>query len=120
MPDKTINTFFGSSPVFTSELIVQGHQRLNASIKIGQSFVADPTASTFSGIITLQRQLPGSDADANVWRDVNSWSIVASDGLDAAQENITANGEPETVKYRLGCKTTDFFAGGAFGRLGTS
>lgn len=120
MSVKTINTFFGSSPVFTSEIVVQGHQRVNVSIKIGQSFIVDPTASTFSGIITLQRQLPGSDAAASVWRDVQDWSIVASDGLDAAQENITANGEPETVKYRLGTKSGNFFAGGAFGRLGTS
>lgn len=120
MPDRTLNTAIASDVIFTSELVVQGHQRLNASIRPGTSFVADPTLSVVSAIFTLQRQLPGSDADAGVWRDVQDWSVVQTDGIDGAQEIITSNPEPETAKYRLGVKETDYFAGAAFVRLGTS
>ncbi len=120
MPDRTINTAIVSSPVFTSELVVQGHQRLNVSIRPGTSFVADPTLSVVSAVFTLQRQLPGSDADASIWRDVNSWTVTEAVGIDGQSENITTNGEPETCKYRVGAKAGDWTSGSAFLRLGTS
>lgn len=119
MAKKTINTLIASSPVFTSELVVQGHQRVNVSIRPGASaetLIQDPVNSTVSAIFTLQRKLPGDD----IWRAVQDWSVVAADGLDAETEVITSNPEPETASYRLGTEAGDYFAGGAFVRLGTS
>lgn len=119
MPDRTLNTLIASSPVFTSELVVQGHQRVNVSIRPGVSagaLIQDPVNSTVSAIFTLRRKLPGDD----IWRAVQEWSVVAADGLDAEIEVITSNEEAETVQYQLGTIEDDYFAGGAFVRLGTS
>lgn len=121
MATNTIATPIASSPVWTSELIVQGYQRLNVSIRIGSVDVstASIVLSTFSGLIRLQRQMFGDDS--GVWRDVQTWAIVAGDALDAAVETITTTPEPETCTYRLGCDTGDYYSVGAANvRLGTS
>ena len=117
--ENTINTLIASSPVFTSELVVQGHQHVNVSIRPGASageLIQDPVNSTVSAIFTLQRKLPGDE----IWRSVQDWSVVTADGLDAEIEVITSNPEPETVLYQLGTIEDDYFAGAAFVRLGTS
>lgn len=121
MSEHTQITLIASSPVFTSALVVQGHQKLNVSIRIGSVGVstASIVLSTFSGIIRLQRQF--IDDDSGVWRDVQTWAVAAASALDGGSENITTNGEPETVTYRLGCDTGDFYSVGAANvRLGTS
>ena len=110
--------------MFTSGLIVQGHQRLNIGITVG-SFVSAPVISNFSGIVTLQRQFSDDlGVDPDIWRDVQDWDIIAADGLDAAEENITALEEPETVTYRIGVKSGEGDNSAPSGllylRLGTS
>lgn len=117
----TIETLINSSPIFTSVIEVQGHQRVNIGIGIGSVTSADAASvviSAFSGVITLQRQMPGDEGD--YWRDVQAWSILDSDGLAGATEVITDKEEPETVLYRVGCKTGEFESGLAKVRLGTS
>ena len=118
----TQNTSCGASGVWTSTLFVQAHQRLNVGIAIGsvEANLSTPVISTFSGIITLQRNLP-NDPDG-FWRDVEEWSILAADALDGASENITVNGEPESCQYRLGIKDTsaDYYTNFVTVRLGTS
>ena len=114
--DNTLNTAITSSPMWTSDLIVQGHQRINVSIRPGTSDVQDPTLSVFSADIRLQRKLPGD----SLYRDVQSWSVVQADGLEGGQEVITASPEPETAIYRLGAAAGEYYAGAGFVRLGTS
>lgn len=121
----TIATPIASSPVYTSTLIVQAYQRLNVGIMIGSVIASagvpanSVVLSTFSGIITLERQMPG-DA-SGIWRDVQSWTIASAAGLAGSEEVITVSPEPETVKYRLGTKTGEYYSVGmANVRLGTS
>ncbi len=113
MSRNTANTLIASSPVWTSELIVQGMQRLNVSIRIGSvdTSTASIVLSTFSGIVRLQRQLFGDDG--GVWRDVQTWAIAAASALDGGSENITTSPEPETCVYRLGCEDGDYYGVGA-------
>lgn len=113
MANNTVITLIASSPVWTSELIVQGMQRLNVSIRMGSVGISEASIalSTFSGLVTLQRQF--HDDDAGVWRDVQQWAVSAADALAGGTENISANVEPETVTYRLGVKTGDYYGVGA-------
>ena len=109
--------------VYGSTLTVQAGGRLNVSIKIGPSLIQDPTQSTTSALVHLQRRMKSrSSDDAAIWRDVESWSILAADGLDAGSENITTQPEPETVDYRIGCKEDNFYGAansGLFLRIGS-
>lgn len=99
MSAYTVETRLVSSPVYTSELTVQGKQQLNVSLRV---------LSAFSGTITLQRTFD----NGTVWRDVETWAI--------ATESISTKPEPETCKYRIGIKTGDYVSGEALARLGTS
>lgn len=119
MSRNTVITLIASSPVWTSELIVQGTQRLNVSIRVGSVAVADPVLSTFSGLITLQRQF--ADDGSGVWRDVQQWAVASTSAMNGSSENITTTPEPETVTYRVGVKSGDFYSVGAANvRLGTA
>ncbi len=117
---RTINVLANAAGVFTSALPVNAYGRFNISIKVGLSFITDPTASTFSGDITLQRQFQdNSDPGASIWRDVQSWSVLAADALGGGVEAVRATREPEGANYRLGIKTGEYYAvGGCFLRLG--
>ena len=115
---KTINTPVASDVVFTSAINVQGHQRINVSIRPGTSLVTDPTLSVVSATFTLQRQLPGDPTD--VWRGVQDWAVTNADGLEGEIEVITTSPEPETAQYRLGVKEGNYDSGAAWVRLGTS
>jgi len=119
MAKNTVITLIASSPVWTSELIVQGMQRLNVSIRMGSVGVSDPVLSTFSGIVTMQRRF--LDDDDGVWRDVQTWSVAAASAMGGGEEVITTSPEPETVTYRIGCKTGEYYSVGAANvRLGTN
>jgi hypothetical protein len=111
-----------SDAMFTSGLKVQGHQRLNVGITIGSNVSSLPAISAYSGIVTLQRRF-GDDVDG-LWRDVQDWAILAADGLDGGQENITTQPEPETLEYRIGVKSGEGDNSAPSGllylRLGTS
>jgi hypothetical protein len=120
MSARTAITLIASSPVFTSEIIVQGMQRLNVSIRMGSVGVSDPVLSTFSGIITLQRQF-ADESGSGVWRDVQAWTIAAASAMGGGEEVITTSPEPETVTYRIGAKSGEYYSVGAANvRLGTS
>lgn len=121
---------------FTSGVFVQGHQRLNIGIVVGDQisdYISDITlasaglsitsyatfTSVFSGTITLQRRMPEEDQDYQ-WRDVSEWVINSSVAGVGGSEDITAYDDPETVEYRIGTKTGDYTDGDALVRLGTS
>lgn len=114
----TLNTLIASSPVWTSALVVQGYQRVNISFNIGsQDFDSSPVISTFSGVLTLQRQLSGD----TIWRDVQEWAVLAADALDANIESVTDKPEPESCHYRFGVKEAEWYSVGfGYVRLGTS
>ena len=120
---RTLNTLIASSPVWTSTLIIQGQQRVNMSIYLGSmcsgvATYSTPVNSTFSGVVTLQRQLPGDGE--YTWRDVEEWSVVATDGLDGNKELVTTVPEPETCQYRAGVKEGDYYSVGfCYVRIGT-
>ena len=116
MPVRTLTTEFAASDIYTSTITVQGFQRLNVSLRIG-SAVSAPAVSAASCKVVLQRLLPG-DETANIWRDVQSWSVAAADGMNGGSENITAQPEPETCQYRAGI--TSFTSGIVNIRLGSS
>jgi hypothetical protein len=122
----TINTAINSAvatstAVWGSTLMVHANGRLNVSIKIGGSLIQDPTLSTCSALVHLQRRFGGPDSEEqSIWRDVESWAILAADALDAGSENITTNPEPETCEYRIGVKAHNFYEVGAlFLRVGS-
>jgi hypothetical protein len=86
---------------------------------MGSIGVSDPVLSTFSGLITLQRQF--ADDDVGVWRDVQTWAVASTAAMNGSSENITTTPEPETVTYRIGVKSGNFYSVGAANvRLGTS
>lgn len=113
---------------FTSVIVVQGQQHMNIGIRVGSdnsdilsyyaySMPLSTVASTFSGIITLQRRMKGETQEFE-WRDVDTWSIFTTDGTDGSDENTTITPEPETCEYRAGVKTGEYFAGAAIIRIG--
>ena len=121
---------------WTSVIAVQGHQRLNVGIVVGDQISDIVSAvtlasaglsitsyatftSVFSGTITLQRRMAEEDQDYH-WRDVSEWVIDSSAAGEGGSESVTAYPDPETTEYRLGIKTSDYTAGDALVRLGTS
>ena len=121
---------------WTSTIAVQGHQRLNIGIVVGEgvsdllSHITLASAglsitsyatfdSVFSGTIQLQRRMGEEDQDFQ-WRDVSEWAISSSAAGEGGSENITVTPEPETVEYRAGVKTTEYTGGDALIRIGTS
>jgi hypothetical protein len=119
---KKVTAIINSDAVFTSVLDIQGHQHVNIGIQVGSN-VSLPAISALSADITLQRHM--QDDPADVWRDVQTWSILAASALDGGIEDITLKYEPESVEYRIGCKTGKFYSnaapsGIATVRLGTS
>lgn len=102
----------GTGSLATSELVVQGHQRVNIGIVVGSlggASVSIIQGGSFTGTIHLQRNM--GDNPLN-WRDVESWTI--------ATESITISPEPETCTYRLFVKAGNYTSGDAVVRLGTS
>lgn len=91
---------------FTDDIRIPAGSHVNVSIKSG-NLVAT---------IVLQRQFLESEEGSSTWRDVDSWDVTAASD---DQEFITSNAEPETVKYRIGCKTGEYTSGGAGVRLGS-
>ena len=114
-----------SDETWSSALVVQGKQRVNIGIRVGNvnsdilsaAGMASATASTFSGVVTVQRRM-AEETEAYHWRDVTEWTIAVTDGADGSSENITDKPEPETCEYRVGVKTSDYSAGAAILRLG--
>jgi hypothetical protein len=115
---------------WTSVIVVQGHQRLNIGIvignqisdilsHIGHSEAISATASVFSGTISLQRRMREEDQDFH-WRDVATWAIASVSGGEGGSENITTYSEPETCQYRAGVDTGEYNGGAAIVRIGTS
>ena len=120
-----------TASTWTSIIRVQGHQRLNVGIMVGDqiseillkntfSATISALASIFSGTITLQRRYPEED-EVFQFRDVDNWAVNSSGGGEGGSENITAYPDPETVEYRLGLKAAADYTGGiTLVRLGTS
>jgi hypothetical protein len=100
--------------MWCSEIILQGNQFLDISIRPGTSFVQDPTLSGVSAVFTLQRQLPGD----SIWRDLSFYSLLSVSGIGAAIELASNWSVAETVTYRLGCKNGEYYSGDAWVRLG--
>jgi len=134
--DKAAQLLVESDNNWTSNIIVQGHQRLNIGIIVGteiSDIVSAVTlasaglsitsyatfASVFSGTIRLQRRMAEEDQDYH-WRDVSEWAINSSAAGEGGSENITAYPEPETAEYRAGIKTAGYTGGDALIRIGTS
>ncbi len=129
--DKAAQLFVTSDTEWTSAIVVQGHQRVNVGIVVGDqisdilsaatfSAAISATASVFSGTVTLQRRMPEEDASYH-WRDVASWTINSSGGGAGGSENITASPEPESAQYRCGIKAAADYTGGVTHlRVGTS
>lgn len=117
---------------FTSEILVQGHQKLNVGIIVSDAISDILSANTFSttisallsiysGTITLQRRMPNeTDALGFPWRDVAEWVISSSAVGEGGEENTTAVDDPESCLYRAGVKTGDHTNGVAHLRIGTS
>lgn len=131
--NTTAGILLVSSPVFTSVIPVQAGKRLNVGIIVGSkvsdilsakaySLAISAVVGTMSADLVLQRRMRediGADSTADyTWRDVESWSILTSQGEAASEENITALQEPEECEYRFGCKSGDYQTGEALLRIG--
>jgi hypothetical protein len=122
MSYKTVT--INSDAMFTSWLVVQGHQQMNIGRIVGSlvSYPSTPNISAFSGTITLQRRV-AEDVEDNIIRDVNKWAITAAESFDANQEDVT-DLTPETLEYRIGVKSGEGDNSAPSGilnlRLGTS
>jgi hypothetical protein len=124
---KAAQLLVDSDNNWTSTIHIQGHQRVNIGIRVGSANSdilsaadqASATFSTFSGVLTLQRRMPEEDQSYH-WRDVDTWSVTTAEGEGGSSENITDKPEPETGEYRFGVKTSEYYAGLATIRLGTS
>lgn len=133
---KAAQLYVTSDTEFTSVIRVQGHQRLNVGIAVGNivsdllsiaasagkyySAAVSAMDSVFSGTITLQRRM-GEDTSDYLWRDVAEWAINSAAGDDGGSENITTTPEPESCYYRAGVKAAaDYTDGVAIVRIGTS
>ena len=123
MSRSTINTLITAEATFTSELVVQGHKRLNVGLWIGSidCTYSEVVQSTLSATVTLFRQLPGDPTD--MWRVVESWAVVNGDEQDGNIESISALPEPETCSYKIGVREGDWSGDAGdlcYARLGTS
>lgn len=109
------------SALFTSVITVDAGSRMNYSFTFGNSAVSvadDMILSTASAIVRLQRRLP--DDTTELWRTVATWTVLAVNGMDDAQDNITDDPEPETSQYRLGIASGEHYAGVIRGRVGVN
>ena len=108
----TVDAATGS--LYTSQLHVQAYQRIDVGIVVGSLSTDGSTivpGGSFTGIVTLQRLLPG-DEKAENWRDVSSWTV--------ATESISDKPQLEPAQYRLGIKAGQHTAGDCVIRLGTA
>jgi len=129
--DKAAQMVGYSDNDWTSNIIVQGHQRVNVGIRVSDAIsdilsaaghsagAVSAIASFFSGTITLQRRM-ANENNSYDWRDIATWAISSSAVGQGGSENITASPEPETCTYRLGIKTAEYTGGVTHLRLGTS
>lgn len=127
--EKAATRLVYSSPVFTSVITVQAHQRVNVGIVVG-SVVSDIlsayTGAAISGVLstascslTLQRQTR-ENMGTDFWHDVDDWSILKADGEAASKQEISVTPEPETCNYRIGTKAGAWESGALIVRIGTT
>jgi hypothetical protein len=133
---KAARLLVTSGNEWTSAVLVQGHQKLNVGITVGDqvsdllsqlasagnyySAAISALASIYSGTIYLQRRMPEETLDSD-WRDVDNWAIASTAAGVGGSENITALDDPESVEYRAGVKAdADVVGGTCMVRIGTS